>query len=163
MDRYRIICQRLCEEIDASVFLVGTQPEAPDNRWVRDQVVAHWPCAEITDLTGASLSQVISCMDAADLFIGNDSGPMHLAAILGRPVIAIFGPSDPRRWGPQPVNRDSLHVVGSLDCQPCETSVLMTGIGCLRGPDEQYQCLTAVSVDDVWSVVLDRLTLLVGP
>lgn len=50
-------------------------------------------------ITG-SIAELISIMKGARLFVGGDTGPMHLAAILDVPVVAIFGPTDPRRNGP---------------------------------------------------------------
>jgi heptosyltransferase-1 len=50
-------------------------------------------------ITG-SIAQLISIVKGAQLFVGGDTGPMHLAAILDVPVVAIFGPTDPRRNGP---------------------------------------------------------------
>ena len=47
-----------------------------------------------------SLTQLIALTRRARLFIGGDTGPMHLAAALGVPVVAIFGPTDPARNGP---------------------------------------------------------------
>ena len=47
-----------------------------------------------------SLTQLIALTRRADLFIGGDTGPMHLAAALKVPVVAIFGPTDPARNGP---------------------------------------------------------------
>jgi ADP-heptose:LPS heptosyltransferase len=48
----------------------------------------------------APLDQVISIVAGAQLFIGNDSGPAHIAAAFGVPVVALFGPSDPANWAP---------------------------------------------------------------
>jgi heptosyltransferase I len=52
-----------------------------------------------------------------DLVIANDSGPIHMAAALGTPVLALFGPSDPARTGPY----GPRHVVlrGGEPCEPC--------------------------------------------
>jgi len=50
-------------------------------------------------------------------FIGNDSGATHLAAFLGLPVIAIFGPSDPDRW--KPLGRAVKVLRAAVSCSPC--------------------------------------------
>lgn len=52
-----------------------------------------------------------SVMRKASVVIANDSGPVHLAASMGRPVVAIFGPTDPVKYGPYPLDRESNHVV----------------------------------------------------
>jgi ADP-heptose:LPS heptosyltransferase len=51
-------------------------------------------------LAGAPLPEIADLLAGAALFIGNDSGPAHMAAALGVPVVVLFGPSDPRIWGP---------------------------------------------------------------
>jgi len=52
------------------------------------------------ETVSSSLTQLIALSRRASLFIGGDTGPMHLAASLGIPVVAIFGPTDPARNGP---------------------------------------------------------------
>ena len=50
--------------------------------------------------SGASLETVKRVLSGASLFIGNDSGPAHMAAAFGVPCVVLFGPSDPAIWGP---------------------------------------------------------------
>ena len=51
-------------------------------------------------LAGASLQSIKNLLAGASLFVGNDSGPAHMAAAFGKPVVVFFGPSDARVWGP---------------------------------------------------------------
>lgn len=51
-------------------------------------------------MAGAPLEEIKALLSSASLFIGNDSGPAHMAAAFGLPVVAIFGASDPAIWGP---------------------------------------------------------------
>jgi ADP-heptose:LPS heptosyltransferase len=51
-------------------------------------------------ISGAPLSEIKSVIAGASLFVGNDSGPAHMAAALGVPAVVIFGASDPAIWGP---------------------------------------------------------------
>ena len=53
-----------------------------------------------TCIEGASLEEIKSLLAGAALFIGNDSGPAHMAAAFGLPVVALFGSSDPEIWRP---------------------------------------------------------------
>jgi ADP-heptose:LPS heptosyltransferase len=55
---------------------------------------------EFRTLRGAPLSDIKNLLAQASLFIGNDSGPAHMAAAFGLPVVVIFGPSDPEIWAP---------------------------------------------------------------
>jgi ADP-heptose:LPS heptosyltransferase len=58
------------------------------------------PFHAFRSLAGASLEDVKGLLSSASLFVGNDSGPAHMAAAFGLPVLAIFGASDPAIWGP---------------------------------------------------------------
>jgi heptosyltransferase I len=67
--------------------------------------------SRFVNLTGrTSLQAVISLVAEAGVVVANDSGPMHLAAALGRPTLAVFGPTDPERYGPFPL-QDPAHIV----------------------------------------------------
>ncbi len=62
------------------------------------------PPSRLIDLVGVDPLTAYACLKRARLFIGNDSGPMHLAAASGAPTLGLFGPSDDRRyrpWGPR--------------------------------------------------------------
>ena len=58
------------------------------------------PFRAFRTISGAPLSEIKSVIAAASLFVGNDSGPAHMAAALGVPAVVIFGASDPAIWGP---------------------------------------------------------------
>jgi len=65
-----------------------------------------------------TLPQMAGLLREMNLVIANDSGPMHLAAVLNTPVLAMYGPSDPVRTGPPPGTRHRI-LRGKLKCQPC--------------------------------------------
>ncbi len=70
------------------------------------------------DLTGkTSLMEMIEWVRLSEYIVTNDTGPMHVAAALGKPVVAIFGPTDPRRTGAYGQIAQSLRV--QLPCSPC--------------------------------------------
>ena len=79
---------------------------------------AYIPCKEafpegaFLNLTGnTSLTSLAAIVAKADWVVSNDSGPMHLAAALGAKTLGIFGPTDPRLYGPYPLNRPTNHVI----------------------------------------------------
>lgn len=76
------------------------------------------------------LRQVANLLERADLFITNDSGPMHLASAVGTPTLAIFGPTDPTLTGPY----GNVHriVQSSLPCVPCLLRRCPIGLECMR-------------------------------
>ena len=77
-------------------------------------------CANTVSLRGdnffnlvgkTSLTQLPILLEKAQIVICNDSGPMHLAAAIGTPVLAFFGPTDPHRYGPYPLSSSRHHVL----------------------------------------------------
>jgi heptosyltransferase-2 len=77
------------------VWVLGSPNEAP-----LAQEIAAVAGARVRDLTGPDLRNAIIALAAADIAVTNDSGLMHIAAALGTPTVALFGPTDPRLWGP---------------------------------------------------------------
>jgi lipopolysaccharide heptosyltransferase I len=95
-----------------AVVLVG----APRERAVGENIARLAP--GIVNLTGeTTLSELAALLDRGSLCIAQDSGPMHLAVALGRPVVALFGPSDPVWAGPY--HRNNAVVRAALPCSPC--------------------------------------------
>ena len=65
------------------------------------EVIARVDAARCLDLTGRiSLPEMVEWIRLSELMVTNDTGPMHVAAALGKPVVALFGPTEPRRTGP---------------------------------------------------------------
>ena len=62
------------------------------------------PAGRFLNLTGCPMDEMIALVRRPATFIGNDSGPMHLSAASGNRVLAIFGPTSPRRFGPFPLD-----------------------------------------------------------
>lgn len=69
------------------------------------------PAERFLNLTGCPLDQMISLVRQPAVFVGNDSGPMHLSAASGNRVLAIFGPTSARRFGPFPLDCPRHHTV----------------------------------------------------
>jgi heptosyltransferase I len=73
-----------------------------------------FPDGTFLNLTGnTSLTSLPALLQKADWVIANDSGPMHLAAAMGLKTIALFGPTDPRQFGPYPVKSPTNYVIQS--------------------------------------------------
>jgi lipopolysaccharide heptosyltransferase I len=85
---------------------------------------------EIIDLSGkTSLPQLVTLLAGAAVVIANDSGPMHIASALGRPLVTIFGPTNPIRTGP--FERMDTVVSLNIACSPCY-SRKCSHISCMR-------------------------------
>ena len=101
------------------------------------------------DLTGkTSLPELVEWIRLSELVVTNDTGPMHVAAALGKPVVALFGPTDPRHTGPyrQP---DGVLRHSSLPCLPCMKSTCAF--------DRPNECLTGLETTRVYAEVMARL------
>jgi heptosyltransferase-3 len=87
--------------------------------------------AGASDLTGKlTLGQLSALFSLSSLFVGNDSGPMHLAAMCGTPVVALFGPADETRWAP--LSRRALVLRGGKRCLPCTNEDCTLDFVCIR-------------------------------
>ena len=83
------------------------------------QAIAEGNPGRCLNLAGqTSLWEMIEWVRRGRLVISNDTGPMHVAAALGRPVLALFGPTNPRKTGPYG-KPDSVMQINSLPCVPC--------------------------------------------
>jgi lipopolysaccharide heptosyltransferase II len=94
------------------------------------------------DLTGrTSLPEMVEWLRLCDALVTNDSGPMHVAAALGKPVLALFGPTDPRRTGPYGQLDHVLQL--PLPCVPC-----LKASCAYHQPFECLRALTPAAVSD---------------
>jgi ADP-heptose:LPS heptosyltransferase len=77
---------------------------------------------------------MIEWIRSSKLVVTNDTGPMHVAAALGRPVVALFGPTEPRRTGPFGQTHRAIQLP-SLPCVPClkDACAYDKPFECLRG------------------------------
>jgi len=126
---------------DADVILFGTPGETPVN-----DVIAAKLCRQPINLTGkTSIGELPALLSQCHLFLGNDSGAMHVAAAVGLPVVAIFGPTDSD--GTSPVTPRATIVQQKPYCSPCF----------LRRCPTDHRCMAAVTPAMVETALLARL------
>ena len=113
------------------------------------QVIADVDRQRCLDLTGqTSLPEMIEWVRLSELMVTNDTGPMHVAAALGKPIVAIFGPTDPNRTGPYRQQPNTIQV-RHLPCVPC----LKNRCSYVK----PLECLRAVTPAMVYEAVRMRL------
>jgi heptosyltransferase-3 len=94
----------------------------------------------VIDIAGQTdLKQLAALIDRAACFIGLDSVPMHIAAAMDTPCVALFGPSNDQKWGPWMVNHRVISAAAT--CRPCELD------GCGNG--KVSDCLMSIPADQV--------------
>ncbi|HXY23587.1 MAG TPA: lipopolysaccharide heptosyltransferase II [Candidatus Acidoferrum sp.] len=131
--RFAELANRLRSQRDADVILFGTPGEAA----VSNMIAAEMRTPPI-DLTGkTAIADLSALLSQCHLFIGNDSGAMHVAAAVGLPVVAVFGPTDP--FGTAPVTLHCTIVQEKPYCSPCF----------LRRCPTDHRCMTKITVDMV--------------
>ena len=110
--------------------------------------------APTVDLSGQlSLKELAALTARARLFVGVDSAPMHIAAAMGTPVVAIFGPSGDLEWGPWEESKNNRHRVVASTTHPCRPCGMA---GC--NDSKVSACLTTLPVAQVVAVCEDLLT-----
>ena len=94
---WREILGRLVEHSDRSILLVGGEAEGDR----LERLAAHLPAARVRTARSLPLDALASLLRGCELFVGHDSGITHLAAAVGLPCVALWGPSNPNLWRPR--------------------------------------------------------------
>jgi predicted lipopolysaccharide heptosyltransferase III len=134
-ERFAELADRLSQAGSCRILLGGDVRE----REVAEAVQGLARCRPTVVAGRFSLLEFGALLKQSDLFIGNDGGAMHIAAAVGTPVVALFGPTYPQRWGPR--GSPSEIVYKGLDCRACYHPV------CIRG---DQNCMRLISVDEVF-------------
>ncbi|HEY8240308.1 MAG TPA: glycosyltransferase family 9 protein, partial [Kiritimatiellia bacterium] len=123
------VCKSLLGRKGGIVYLFGSAGDAAVCSEIEGRVAGN-----VVNLCGqTSLVETASAMRDLSLVITVDSGPMHMAAALGIPVLAVFGATDPKRTGPFGAAHRVV-TLGGLPCQPCFSRT------CIR-PERDTKCL----------------------
>jgi len=134
-EKFAKVADRLAAHFDADIILFGTAGEAA----ISSAIAAAMRRSPI-DLTGkTTVAELPGLLSQCHLFIGNDSGAMHVAAGVSVPVVAIFGPTDPN--GTAPVTPTCTIIQEKPYCSPCF----------LRKCPTDHRCMSRVSVEAVES------------
>lgn len=146
--RFASVARTLAAARGATIVLTG----APGDRALIDQVRSAVPADLVVDATAASgLLTVAAILARCDLMITGDTGPMHLAAAVGVPIVAVFGPSDPKRYAPRGLRDVVVRI--DLPCAPCNRIRLPPARCTGRTPD----CLALITPDRVAEAALATL------
>jgi heptosyltransferase-2 len=140
-DRFSELADRLIAEFDVDVILFGTASE----RDIAERIAARMRHRPVNLAGQTPIGELPALFAACRLFIGNDSGAMHVAAASGLPVVAIFGSTDPE--GTAPVTPRRTIVRRPVSCSPCF----------LRQCPVDHRCMTRVEVDAVHAAAQDWL------
>ncbi len=136
------VADRLQQEGYGAVVMIGGPDERVDVAAVRAEMKA-----PVIDLAGATpVGLLPALLSKASVLITNDSGPMHIAAAVGTPVVALFGPTSVARTGPYGLGHRVLTT--ELSCRPCLSRTCQNPV--------QLECLTRISPEQVFAAVRDQ-------
>ncbi|MDE1890237.1 MAG: putative lipopolysaccharide heptosyltransferase III [Planctomycetota bacterium] len=141
-ESYAGLIDRIQGELGIKVVITGGGKEEK----VVEKIISFMKTKPYSLLNKTTILQLASIIKRACLFVGNDNGPMHISVAVGTPVIALFGSSDPRVWGPWGANHTIIYK--SVECSPCRHT------GCDKG---EYNCMKVISVEEVMKEVWKRL------
>ncbi len=145
-ERFAAAAVHVARERRASVALFGSKEEFSICQSVREAVEAAG--LQSINFAGAtSLADFIELAAACEVFLTNDSGPMHIASALGVPTIAVFGATDDLATGPTGEHTRVIRV--PVDCSPC----------LLRECPIDHRCMTSVSAEMVAQAALDLVAI----
>jgi 3-deoxy-D-manno-octulosonic-acid transferase/heptosyltransferase-1 len=138
--KFARLANEMVERLQATVVFTGSAED-------RDEIAAVLNEAGGSGLYNwagtTNLRELAYLCKRASVVISTDSGPMHLAAVLNTPVVALFGPTAPWRTGPYGKRHRVLRV--ERDCSPC-----------FQRNCETIECMTAIKVDDVFRAVVEQ-------
>ncbi|MBM4348324.1 MAG: glycosyltransferase family 9 protein [Deltaproteobacteria bacterium] len=140
-DQYAQLADRLVRELKATVLFTWGPGELD---WVK-RIQKKMRESSVLALHTISLTQLGEVYRHCDLYIGGDTGPMHIASLVGIPVVAIYGPTDPvlnEPFGPH------KKVIKNVGCNPCRDR------SC-----KKLKCLEEITVDDVFNATREVLSI----
>jgi heptosyltransferase-2 len=132
-ERFAEVARQLAQLRNAKIVIFGGPGETDIAAEIEQQL-----CGNCLNLAGkTSVRGLMALIRNCNLFITNDSGPMHIAAAFGVPLVAIFGSTDHATTAPY--TERAVLVRKDIECAPCK----------LRECPTDHRCMTAVSADDV--------------
>jgi heptosyltransferase-2 len=132
-DRFAAVADRLVDELGGKAVIVGGQ----NDRHIEAEVASSMKTGPIRAAGATTLGRLISLISRCALFITNDSGPMHIAAALSVPIVAVFGPTNPDTTSPM---GRAVIVWHEFDCSRC----------LLRSCPIDHRCMESVTADEVY-------------
>jgi len=134
-NKFAELCDRIAGELGLAVVFTGGRGGETVRRI---QSLMRLPSADLTGRT--TLRDLAYLYELSALVVTTDSGPMHVAAAVGTPTVALFGPTDPARTGPYGAGHTVVRT--SLSCSPCFLKRC-----------ETRRCMEAISVEEVFRAV----------
>ncbi len=151
LERFIAVIAWLREHYGAQVVLVG----GPGEEALGRRLAGALPFPVIDTIAKTTLRQMAAILARTRLYLGNDTGPLHIAAAAGVPVVAIFGPSCRHRFGPW--SEQAVVLQHLLPCHPCAAHD-EHDVRCPACTRRAAECLRDVTVADVQAAIAAQLS-----
>lgn len=133
-DGFAAVADRIISECGMKVVLIGTDNDKEAVAAIINKM--NGTCHNFVNKT--NIRQLAALIKRSRLLITNDSAPLHIACAVGTKVLAIFGPTDPRRYGP--TGELDFVINKKLHCSPCENAQCAYG----------HECMKLISAEEVF-------------
>ena len=143
-DRFAKIADKLSEVYAAKVVITGSTSEIE----LANEVAHLMKTEPIVAAGQMSVGKLAGLIDRFNLYISNDTGPMHISAAMGTPTIGLFGPNTPVRY--RPYGNQHLSIYRPPPCSPCINIHKGERVNCKWSSSP---CMEAITVEDVWETV----------
>lgn len=134
-ERFAAIGDRLVQYFDADVLIFGGQKESELVHTVANLMHTR----PIPFAGNLQIRQLAACIEQCNLFVTNDTGPMHIAAAVGTPTVSLFGPGNHIRF--QPLGALHQTIRHAVPCSPCKQ---------FTDKCKDNICMKGIGVDEVW-------------
>lgn len=142
-ERFAALADRLKEECGVQVLVLGSNADQETAQTLLSHAQHH-----IVDLTGkTSLEEAMALISQCRVFVSNDSGLMHVAAVLKVPTVAVFGSTNPATTAP--LGNKNIIIRRDIPCSPCLRK---------RCPSD-FRCMAEITVEEVYEAVRRAMTL----
>lgn len=142
-DRFADVSRRIISELDGSAVVFGGQSEIG----IAEEIVSNFQLSTLKSqllvMAGKTgLRELSALISECDIFLTNDSGPMHIGYAVRTPLIAIFGSTDPALTGP--LGKGNIVIKKDIDCSPCFKR------SCSK---QEMVCMNAIMPDEVFEAI----------
>ena len=141
LENFAKVITQVQKRFDARILLTGSTAEIP-----LGEALTQITKVETINLIGkTTLMQLGALIESCNLYLTCDSGPMHIAAAVGTPTIALFGPTSPIRHGPYGESHEVIEK--PVECRPCYKR------NCMR-KDQPHLCMTEINPNEIVAQIL---------
>ena len=137
-ERFAAIGDRLVAHFNANVLVFGGQKETE----LVQTVVGLMNAPAMPFAGNLQIRELAACIEQCDLFLTNDTGPMHIAAAVGTPTVSLFGPGNHIRFQPLGVMHQTIRH--DVPCSPCKQ---------FTNKCKDNICMKGIAVDEVWQSI----------